>query len=394
MAKSYLPLITSEHRDKPKYSAFVDLLTHACDEQVDTLASLSLLYDLDAAVGNQLDVVGVWVGISRKQRVPLGAAVFTWNDPAKGWNYASWKHANDPSEGVVLLDDATYRLVLRARIACNYWIGTVGAAGVIGNTVLLDDAVVMQMTDHFDMSVTVTVTGPANAALRALIERNLIYPKTAGVRINYYFPGTDPLVWRSVVDPIEPVPVQWAISGTHIGWGTGAIYSYQVQHSAAADNYLRSGGKRYAEAHINVDGTSSATNSYWLVVVDSIGTKFGQAYAGHYTRDGSILANPYPAASNFGWDLGVGGHVLRYAFDFANNMFWMAMDGGAWAGYYSGPTPSPVTGTNGQPHGLNGVGMSWWLFGDAAYPSLSLDLCTTPAQFTYSIPAGFTAWSA
>ena len=90
MAKDYALLITSEHSDQPRFGALVSLLANSISQVTDVVGSFPAIYDLDVAVGVQLDVVGRWVGVSRDQEVPVSAAFFTWNDPAKGWNYASW----------------------------------------------------------------------------------------------------------------------------------------------------------------------------------------------------------------------------------------------------------------------------------------------------------------
>jgi len=72
----YLKLITSEHNQKPNFMALVSLLAQAGVDQQNLLASFSDLFDVDEAVGDQLDKIGQWVGVSRnlKQAIDIPLA--------------------------------------------------------------------------------------------------------------------------------------------------------------------------------------------------------------------------------------------------------------------------------------------------------------------------------
>ena len=66
----YLGKITSEHRGKPRFSATVEANVSPIADAQAFLAGIPEAYDLDTAIGAQLDVVGEWVGISRKIQIP------------------------------------------------------------------------------------------------------------------------------------------------------------------------------------------------------------------------------------------------------------------------------------------------------------------------------------
>ena len=120
----YTELITSEHKGRPKFEAMVSLVAGAFVGTNNTALSLPSAFDLDTAVGAQLDVVGKWVGLSRQVAVPLSGVYFAWNTSAVGWNQGVWQGPFDPGTGLIDLDDGTYRILLRAKIGANSWDGT------------------------------------------------------------------------------------------------------------------------------------------------------------------------------------------------------------------------------------------------------------------------------
>jgi len=69
--EKYLDLITAFHRGKPKFSAMVEAVAKCSVDAQNVYAQMVDAYDLDQAVGVQLDAVGEWVGISRNVRTHL-----------------------------------------------------------------------------------------------------------------------------------------------------------------------------------------------------------------------------------------------------------------------------------------------------------------------------------
>ena len=57
MARKYIALITSAHNDKPRFVATVDLATNALAQGQDFLNTLPAEFDIDSAVGVQLDAI-------------------------------------------------------------------------------------------------------------------------------------------------------------------------------------------------------------------------------------------------------------------------------------------------------------------------------------------------
>jgi len=208
----YLDLITSAWRQKPKFTAMVSADVSVQVRVQDLLASLIEAYDVDTAVGSQLDVIGQWVGISRRVNVPIANVYFSWNaDYTLGWEYGTWQPANQPFSVTVLPDDS-YRTLIRAKIAANLWDGTTDRAYAIWDAVFPTITILIQ--DHQNMSYDLAfVGGIIDSLTLALITGGYIPLKPEGVKVNVYY------------IPINPGPMFcWDLDETTLvaGWETGS----------------------------------------------------------------------------------------------------------------------------------------------------------------------------
>lgn len=182
----YLNLITSEHRGKQKFEATVSTSVSPFAKIQDVLKSLPAAFDIDVAVGRQLDAVGAWVGRSRRIDTPLVGVYFTWDDLASdGWESGIWKGPFDPDSGLVDLPDDSYRVLLKAKIAANRWDGTIPGAYEVWATIFTNSHLIIQ--DNQDMSMVVGIAGqPMSIVDQALLTNGYIPLKPGGVRIQYY----------------------------------------------------------------------------------------------------------------------------------------------------------------------------------------------------------------
>lgn len=192
MARDYTGLITSAFKVQPKFVAVVDALTKPFGQIGDVAINLPVAFSIDTGIGAQLDVIGLWVGISRRQAVPIPNSFFSWNTAGLGWNEANWKGPYTPTEGIVDLDDETYRAVLKAKIGSNYWDGSNAQLNQIGQAALADLGVTVFALDNLDMTSTVYILGAPTKVLIELIKRGVAPPKTAGIGITGYILASSP----------------------------------------------------------------------------------------------------------------------------------------------------------------------------------------------------------
>ncbi|GAB6170539.1 hypothetical protein JCM15765_04020 [Paradesulfitobacterium aromaticivorans] len=157
----YLNLITSEHQNKQKFMDWLTAPLSILDDGVTLAANLSLYFDLDTAVGVQLDTLGEIVGVKRTVNF-------------------------QPTDGSSpVLDDTTYRLILQAKILQNLWDGTIPQIYDLWNTLFTDAYLILQ--DNQDMTMNALIIGLTSQIQKDLTSNGYIVPKPQGVNISFAY---------------------------------------------------------------------------------------------------------------------------------------------------------------------------------------------------------------
>lgn len=206
MARTYSDLITPQHRTQPKFAAWVNTLAGGLGQIYDALVALPQVFDVDTAIGVQLDAVGRWVGIGRVQETTTPPTFFSWNTPGLGWNQAYWRAPYTDATTWVTLDDATYRALIKARIGANYWRGTTAEVNAIGAEASAFLGINCTVLDNLDMSVTIYITGTPTNTLLKLIQKGRLPPKAAGVRVAAYILASTSLTPVAIPAATAPTP--------------------------------------------------------------------------------------------------------------------------------------------------------------------------------------------
>jgi hypothetical protein len=158
----YTERMTSEYRTPaPLFNQWLLAVLQIATDITNLLQFLSGAFDLDFAVGAQLDVLGEIVGVGRV--VPF-----------------------QPSGGVSpILDDTTYRLLIRATIANSQWDGTIGSLYPIWRSLFPGGQITI--IDNQDMSANIIMTGSFNSIIQDLVSNGMIVPRPQAVLYNYEF---------------------------------------------------------------------------------------------------------------------------------------------------------------------------------------------------------------
>lgn len=157
--EAYIKLITSEHATKPNFVSYVETFLDLVSPIVDCYNSFSTIFNLQNAVGDQLDIIGTLVGVSRE--LPINVAGI-------------------PST----LSDEYFKKVITSKILQNHWDGT--RQGIENIIVAIYPNVPFEIIDNQDMSYSVTLlTSQLDAVDQALILNGYILPKPSGVRVSY-----------------------------------------------------------------------------------------------------------------------------------------------------------------------------------------------------------------
>lgn len=176
----YVALITSEHRGAPNFVAVVRLAVQAFVDGINQFLGFVNDLDLDLAIGAQLDLIGLWVGLPRSLRIPIAGVYFSFDTAGLGFDQGIWQSSLNPNAGVTTLDDDTYRVMLRAKIASNSWNGTLGQANALLGSIFPGLQVVIK--DNFDMTESIIVSGsPLSALFQQLVTTGYLSFRPAGV---------------------------------------------------------------------------------------------------------------------------------------------------------------------------------------------------------------------
>lgn len=209
---SWMALITSEHASKPKFTSMVAATLQPLADNIAVLQSIPGLYDIDKAVGVQLDTDGEWVGISRNITIPLTGVFFSWATAGLGWDEGNWI-PNIGATQLTSLPDPQYRTLLYAKIAANHWDGTIPGAYAVFNTIFAGTGYGVLIQDLQHMHMVMALTGPIPDAVTASLFTNGYFNlKPAGVQIDKYY-----------LPPVPNVPYfGWDVENENIsGWGVG-----------------------------------------------------------------------------------------------------------------------------------------------------------------------------
>jgi len=184
----YIARITSWHSDKPRFVNTVAVLLQPMLDAQEMLQKLTSDFDLDTAIGVQLDAVGQWIGRTRYLEKPLEGVYFSFDLPAErvGFDQGVWFGPYDTLEGVQALDDETYRMVLKLQAIANHWDGTIPSIAEEMDKVF-PGVVIQDLGDSPTGLMTMDVLIPAplfSSLLLAVLEQD--FPiKPSGVQVNF-----------------------------------------------------------------------------------------------------------------------------------------------------------------------------------------------------------------
>jgi len=185
----YTNLITSEHSNKPNFTSMVSATCQPFADMIALYQVMNGLYDVDVAVGSQLDVVGQWVGVSRQLEEPITGVYFAFDTPGLGFDQGVWQGPTDPTSGLVNLPDDHYRLVVYAKILNNQWDGSLPQAYEIAEILFTPLGFTVFIQDPANLTMQMGLIGQTtpDALMLALFTQGDLNLRPAGVLITDYF---------------------------------------------------------------------------------------------------------------------------------------------------------------------------------------------------------------
>ena len=161
-ADYYMNLLTSEYQISTKLKAWLNAVLQPFIQAGVIFGCMPIKYfDLDKAVGPQLDILGQIVGVNRTVNF-------------------------QPSGGInPTLDDYTYRILLKAKIAQNQWDGQLDSLYTIWGQ--LFPGGVINVQDNQNMTASITLAGSFSSIIQDLITNGYIIPRPEAVEYNLFF---------------------------------------------------------------------------------------------------------------------------------------------------------------------------------------------------------------
>lgn len=215
----YVDLITDEHADKPKFLATVAVSCGFPAQVQEVMQGLmGTDFDLDVAIGDQLDTIGLWVGMPRQVKIPLSGVYFSFDIDDLGFDQGVWKGPFDPDTGIIVLPDDVYRQIIKAKIAANNWDGTMEGSKEVLDMAFLGTGTLPFIQDGQDMSMVIGLAGtPPSKLFQALISGGYISVKPAGVRVSSY-----------IVTPIDGPIFGFDVDNAYIGGFDNGLWGQPI----------------------------------------------------------------------------------------------------------------------------------------------------------------------
>lgn len=192
----YAKLIIKQYYSKPKARAEIEFKVSQYEKLYNIIDAFPDEFDIDQAYGHRLDLIGKIVGVSRSVDEVVDKVGFGFEENSNARGFADKSNNLDtsapfaekftPEYTALQLDDATFRLIIKAKIAVNnataYMVSDdrISVQDVI-NTAFENRAWVV---DNYDMSLDLYISPIFEGQRLRLINKLKLLPKPQGVRYN------------------------------------------------------------------------------------------------------------------------------------------------------------------------------------------------------------------
>ena len=241
LSEAYLNLITSQHRDKTRYMSIVAAFLGHTDDIFSAGIYLDDEFDLEIARGKQEDTLGMFVGEERTlDFIP--------------------QSGESP-----VLDNESYRVLLKSRIIKNLWKGGIEDLQDSWEELFNDR---IKIRDNQDMTIDILVKDPFDNRLNEAIARGKVFPKPQSVLVTYVFERElqDTLYYAAAPSihttyEIRPAEITDATAEArrYIGAAVSTHTAYEVYPDTVQDAAI--GSTLYAGGVGNIDKVLEVTQT-------------------------------------------------------------------------------------------------------------------------------------
>jgi hypothetical protein len=188
----YLSKVPPLHAGKPNFMATLAFALQPFVDAQNFAQSLQTVFDVDTAIGVQLDATGLRAGITRDIDFPIPDLWFSFDDPARGADRGLWKDTNSQLTGLNKLDDDTYRRLIYAKIAANCWDGSLEGATNALQKFFSNTGCLVFCNDNQDMTMTFAVSQRIPTVIElSILDGGYLPLKPGGVAAIYLITTVD-----------------------------------------------------------------------------------------------------------------------------------------------------------------------------------------------------------
>ncbi len=183
--QTYLNLLIIQYFDQPKAKAELTKMLEGYENIYVFFRDFLPSFDLDRANGHRLDIIGRIVGLPRLIDTIIPKEYFGFRDQnkSKGFNEGFMYRKSDGAFSSLLLDDAQYRRLLKAKIIKNTSKATITGIASLQESIHVLFGENAYVVDNKDMTITVYIDEVQEEEFVIIRALGLI-PSPQGVGIN------------------------------------------------------------------------------------------------------------------------------------------------------------------------------------------------------------------
>lgn len=185
--------IYAQYRNKLKAVAWYNITRSLATQIADAAAAVRIVYSIDAAQGEQLDVIGRIVVVPRDfmGEVTMETAMCATdvNGPAEFGDTSAMCSVPSVDQSMAMSDNL-YRLAIKSKILKNNSYATIEDI-ITGMNFLLPNAQVTRLVDGEDMTFSIEFYGTVTDLERWAIVNASFVPKPQGVKFNGFLEAYD-----------------------------------------------------------------------------------------------------------------------------------------------------------------------------------------------------------
>ncbi len=196
------------------------MIAASCQGQADITAlynGMPALFDIDTAVGVQLDAVGQWVGRSRVITDFVPGNYFSFDTPGQGFDQSVWGSVYGGSYTSLTLSDNYYRLLLKTAVLNNNWNCSTPQAYSFTNALWSAFGYSLLIEDLSNLTMKLGLIGltAPNSIVEALFNSGALDVRPIGVTVTDHF-------YLAAAGPVFALDLNSAVfGGLDIGsWAT------------------------------------------------------------------------------------------------------------------------------------------------------------------------------